>query len=291
MTNALTIDVEDYFHTEAASAAVSRDQWTEQPSRVESSTFALLELFDRYGVKATLFFLGWVAEHFPGLVREAVAAGHELGCHSYWHRALFRLTPEEFREDTKRAKGVIEDAGSTPVLGYRAPSFSMVRGTEWAPDTLAQLGFLYDSSVNPIRHDFYSNADAPRRPHLIAGNSLWELPIATVRMGGQNLPMGGGAYLRIFPLWYTRWGLNRINKTEGAPAMFYLHPWEIDPEQPRLPLPAKSRLRQYTNLRATHQKLETLLGEFRFAPAAVAFPELQRATSSAPPPAVEVPHA
>ena len=275
MTNALTIDVEDYFHTEAASAAVNRDQWSEQPSRVESSTLALFELFDRYGVKATLFFLGWVAERFPSLVREAVAAGHEIGCHSYWHRAVFRLTPEEFREDTKRAKAVIEDAGSAPVLGYRAPSFSMVPGTGWAHEILAELGFLYDSSVNPIRHDFYSNAGAPRRPYKLLDGALWELPIATVRMAGQNLPMGGGAYLRIFPLWYMRWGLKRINQGEASPAMFYLHPWEIDPGQPRLPLSAKSRLRQYTNLSNTHQKLESLLAEFSFGPASAAFPELQ----------------
>lgn len=280
MTNALTIDVEDYFHTEAASGAVSRDQWAEQPSRVESSTLALFELFDRYSVKTTLFFLGWVAERFPSLVREAVAAGHEIACHSYWHRAVFRLTPEEFREDTKRAKAVIEDAGSSPVLGYRAPSFSMVPGTEWAHEILAELGFLYDSSVNPIRHDFYSNANAPRRPYQLAGGALWELPIATVRMGGQNLPMGGGAYLRIFPLWYTRWGLERINAVESSPAMFYLHPWEIDPGQPRLPLSTRSRLRQYTNLRLTHKKLEALLGAFRFAPALAAFPELRPAAST-----------
>ncbi len=291
MTNALTIDVEDYFHTEAASGAVNRDQWGDQPSRVESSTLALLELFDRYGVKVTLFFLGWVAERFPGLVQEAVAAGHEIGCHSYWHRAVFRLTPEEFREDTKRAKAMIEDAGSTPVLGYRAPSFSMVPGTDWALDILAQLGFLYDSSVNPIRHDFYSNADAPRRPYRVAQDSLWELPIATVRLAGQNLPMGGGAYLRIFPLWYTRWGLDHINRTESSPAMFYLHPWEIDPDQPHLPLSTKSRLRQYTNLRYTHKKLEALLGEFRFAPAAVAFPELQRELTARSAQVLQSPHA
>jgi polysaccharide deacetylase family protein (PEP-CTERM system associated) len=281
VTNALTIDVEDYFHTEAASGAVGREAWDIQPSRVEASTFALLELFDRHGVKATLFFLGWVAERFPELVREAVAAGHEIGCHSYWHRAVFRLTPTEFREDTARAKGEIEAAGSCPVMGYRAPSFSMVPGTDWAISILAELGFLYDSSVNPIRHDFYSNAGAPRKLHRVADGKLWELPIATVRIGGQNLPMGGGAYLRIFPLWYMRWGLKQINQ-EGSPAMFYLHPWEIDPDQPRLPLGAKSRLRQYTNLRNMHTKLEALLSEFKFAPAVVAFPELGGAASSAP---------
>lgn len=279
MINALTIDVEDYFHTEAASNAVTREQWADQPSRVESSTKALMELFGQHGVKATLFFLGWVAERFPALVRQAVAAGHEIGCHSYWHRAVFRLTPDEFREDTLRAKGAIENAGGVAVKGYRAPSFSLIKGTEWAPEILASLGFTYDSSINPIRHDFYSNAGAPRGPHMLAQGTLWELPIATVRFGGQNLPMGGGAYLRIFPLWYMRWGLKQINQVEAAPAMFYLHPWEVDPEQPRLPLSAKSKLRQYTNLDKTHTKLGTLLSEFKFAPAAVAFPELHSSGS------------
>ncbi|HUS18592.1 MAG TPA: XrtA system polysaccharide deacetylase [Terriglobales bacterium] len=271
--NALTIDVEDYFHTEAASGAVSRDQWPHQPTRVEASTLQLLQMFDRHSVKATLFILGWVAERFPALIRQAADAGHEIACHSYWHRAIFRLTPDEFREDTKRAKAAIEDAAGTGLAGYRAPSFSMVSGTEWALDILAELGFLYDSSVNPIRHDFYGNASAPRQPHKVAGGALWELPIATVRVAGQNLPMGGGAYLRIFPLRYMQWGLKQLRE-EGSVAMFYLHPWEIDPEQPRLPLGMKSRLRQYTNLRQTQSKLESLLSEFSFGPAIAAYPEL-----------------
>lgn len=272
MLNALTIDVEDYFHTEAASSAVSRDQWSAQPSRVEASTNALLELFARHQLRATLFFLGWVAERFPALVRHSVAAGHEIGCHSYWHRAVFRLTPQEFREDTARAKDAIEQAGGVPVRGYRAPSFSFIKGTEWAPEILAELGFTYDSSINPVRHDFYSNADKPRTPYQHPGG-LWELPIATVRLAGQNLPMGGGAYLRIFPLGYMRWGLARLRQ-EGAPAMFYLHPWEIDAGQPRLALRPKSRLRQYTNLGAMQRKLETLLGEFRFGSVLDAFPQV-----------------
>lgn len=275
MLNALTIDVEDYFHTEAMSAAVSRDQWDVQPSRVERSTMELMELFDRLGVRATLFFLGWVAERFPALVSQAVKAGHEIGCHSYWHRAVFRLTPAEFQEDTARAKKVIEDAGGVPVWGYRAPSFSLIPGTEWAAEILAELGFTYDSSVNPIRHDFYSNAGAPRHPHQIAGGALWELPIATVRFAGQNLPVGGGAYLRILPYAYSRWGLRQLNREEQMPAMFYLHPWEIDPGQPRLPVGAKSRVRQYTNLGHTLGKLEALLTAFPFGPAIEAFPQVR----------------
>lgn len=278
--NALTIDVEDYFHTEAAAGAVSREQWSQQPSRVEASTLALLEMFDRHGVKATLFILGWVAERFPALIRQASEAGHEIACHSYWHRAIFRLTPDEFREDTKRAKAAIEDAAGTGVTGYRAPSFSMIPGTDWALNTLAELGFLYDSSVNPIRHDFYSNASAPRQPYKVAAGSLWELPIATVRVAGQNLPMGGGAYLRIFPLRYMQWGLKKLSQ-EGSVAMFYLHPWEVDPDQPRLPLSMKSRLRQYTNLRHTQNKLETLLAEFSFGPVIAAYPQLKSESAAA----------
>ncbi len=263
MRNAITVDVEDYFHTEAMSAAVSRDEWEKMPSRVEENTRRLYDLFERYGVHGTFFFLGWVAEKFPHLVQEAVARGHELACHSHYHRAVFRLTPAEFHEDTRRAKQAIEDAGGAPVLGYRAPSFSMVPGTEWALEILAELGFTYDSSVNPIRHDFYSNAGAPRSPHKVSGGRLLELPIATRRFAGQNLPMGGGAYLRIFPLAYSKWGLKAINRAEG-PAMFYLHPWEIDEHQPRLAVSLKSRLRQYTNLGRMYPKLESLLQTFEF---------------------------
>jgi polysaccharide deacetylase family protein (PEP-CTERM system associated) len=269
--NAISIDVEDYFHTEAMSPAAPRDAWDSFPSRVQPMTERLMALFAEHNVKATFFFLGWVAERFPQLVRETADRGHEIACHSYWHRAVFRLTPEEFREDTKRAKDAIESAGGQPVYGYRAPSFSMIRGTEWAFDTLAELGFRYDSSVNPIRHDFYGNADAPRFPYPIAGGSMTELPIATVRTLGSNWPCGGGAYLRFFPRSYFRWAIRRLNDAEKQPVMLYLHPWEIDCDQPRLPVKWKSRVRQYTRLRHMESNLRSLLCDFSFGTVQQAF--------------------
>lgn len=274
MLNAMTIDVEDYFHTEAMSEAVHRDQWTAMPSHVQRNTERLYELFAKHNVTATLFFLGWVAERFPGLVSQAVKLGHEIACHSYWHRALFRLTPEEFREDTRRAKDVIESAGNVAVRGYRAPSFSLIQGTEWAPEILAREGFTYDSSINPIAHDFYSNADKPRIPHRLVGGLL-EIPIATARLAGRTVCVGGGAYFRIFPLRYSSWGLSCINKEEKRPAMFYLHPWEIDTEQPRLNVKLKSKLRQYTALGSTYGKLDKIMEKFDFGSVKAAFSQAE----------------
>jgi polysaccharide deacetylase family protein (PEP-CTERM system associated) len=265
LLNSITVDVEDYFHTEAMSSAVPRVEWRQQTTRVEKNTQRMFDLFAARGVRGTFFFLGWVAEKFPGLVREAAKLGHELGCHSYWHRLVYRLTPDEFREDTKRAKQVIEDAAGLRVLGYRAPSFSLVTGTAWALEILAELGFTYDSSVHPIRHDTYDNPEAPRHPSRIAGGALMEFPIATVAIAGHNFSVGGGAYLRILPYRYISWGLSRI-ASEKRSAVMYTHPWEIDPEQPRLRASARSRLRQYTGLRATADKLEKLMSDFRFAP-------------------------
>ena len=272
-TNSITVDVEDYFHTEAMAATLTRDQWGQMPSRVERSTRRVFELFATHDVQGTFFFLGWVAERFPGLVREAVQLGHEIGCHSYWHRLVYRLTPEEFREDTKRAKAVIEEAAGSRVFGYRAPSFSLVPGTEWASEILAELDFSYDSSVFPIKHDLYSNSDAVRTPHGIAGGRLVEFPVTTLAIGHHNFPVGGGGYLRILPYGYTRWGLSRVNRKDKLRAVIYIHPWELDPEQPRLSAPARSRFRQYFGLGTTARKLERLLRDFRFAPMITTFSE------------------
>lgn len=283
--NAFTVDVEDYFHTEAMATVVPREMWGHMPSRVQSNTLRLLELLDNHNVRGTFFFLGWVAEQFPGLVRETVKLGHEVGCHSFSHRPVFRLTPSEFRDDTLRAMRTIEDAAGVPVRGYRAPSFSIVSGTEWAIDILAELGFVYDSSVHPIQHDLYGNASAPRVANRDNGRAMLELPIATARLGKRNLPMGGGGYLRILPYGYSRWGLRRLNVQEGKPGIMYIHPWEIDPEQPRLSAPFRSRLRQYTGLKTTEHKVNLLLQDFRFAPISTVFssqleepvgPELER---------------
>jgi polysaccharide deacetylase family protein (PEP-CTERM system associated) len=270
MLNAISVDVEDYFHTEAASEVVPRDRWDSMPSRVVESTGAVLDLFAENNVRGTFFLLGWVANRFPALVREIAAKGHELACHSFWHRAVFRLDRKEFAEDTRTAKAAIEDAAGAPIFGYRAPSFSITPGTEWAFDVLAELGFSYDSSVHPIRHDFYSNAQASRVPYRTP-SGLVEIPIATARLAGHNLPVGGGAYLRILPRAYVHWGLRRLNRVEHNPAMVYLHPWEIDAGQPRLALRTKSRLRQYTGLGRMQHKLQDTLSAFRFAPVAEAF--------------------
>jgi polysaccharide deacetylase family protein (PEP-CTERM system associated) len=260
--NIISVDVEDYFHVEAFSDIVARDQWGSYESRVEANTRRILRLFSESGVKGTFFILGWVAERYPKLVREIVDAGHEPGCHSYWHRLIYKLTPDEFREDTLRAKNAIEQAAGQPVYGYRAPSFSVTARSAWALDVLSELGFRYDSSVFPVKHDTYGVPDAPRGPFVVktASAPITEFPMATFRMaGGPNFPVAGGGYLRIFPYWYTKAGVERAWR-EGLPVISYVHPWEFDPEQPRLPGRFKSRLRHYTNLAKTESRLRKLIG-------------------------------
>ncbi len=262
MLHALTVDIEDYFHTEAMSSVVPRESWGYMPLRVEDSTRRLFELFAKHDVRATVFFLGWVAERCPRLVAEAVSYGHEIACHSYWHRPVHSLTPKEFREDTKRAQAVIEDAAGQAIYGYRAPSFSILHGMTWATDILADLGFVYDSSVNPIHHDLNSNPHARRTPHRMA-SGLLEFPVSTYRFGNLNLPMGGDGYLRVLPSIYSRLGLRQLAST-GERLVIYMHPWEIDPEQPRLAAPLRSRLRQYTGLAGMKQRIEQLLISYKF---------------------------
>jgi len=264
--NILTVDVEDYFHTEAMAFAVPRDYWDQMTPRVEQNTHKLFEVLERRRVRTTMFFLGWVADRFPQLVAEAVALGHEVACHSYWHRPVYRLSREEFREDTKRAKDAIESAAGQQIIGYRAPSFSIVQGMDWATDILAELEFKYDSSCNPIRHDIYNNPHAPRTPHQLRSGIL-EIPISTLRVFGTNFPFGGGAYLRVLPLVYMKTGLH-LTARSGEPLVLYLHPWEIDPDQPRLPVHLKSRLRQYLGLSGMLARLEWLLETYSFAPTA-----------------------
>ena len=260
----LSVDVEDYFHVEAFADIVNRPDWDSYESRVVANTHRLLDLFDQVPVKATCFILGWVADRHPGLVREIASRGHELACHSYWHRPIFQLSPEEFREDTYRSKQVIEQAAGGPVYGYRAPSFSVTDRSWWALEILAELGFKYDSSVFPIRHDTYGIPGAPRAPFRTG--TLMEFPMTTFRLfGGSNLPVGGGGYLRIFPFWYTRMGVQRAWK-DGLPLITYIHPWEVDPEQPRLPGRLISRIRHYTNLGKTAAQLRRLCSLAGFRP-------------------------
>ncbi len=264
--NAMTIDVEDYFHVSAFMDAVSPDTWSTRESRVSGNTERLLDLFAESDVKATFFVLGWVAERFPGLVRRIHDDGHELASHSYDHGLVYAKTPETFREDLRRAKAVIEDASGVAVTGYRAPSYSVVERSLWALDVLVDEGYTFDSSIYPIRHDRYGIPSWPRHIHRVerSGGGLWELPGSTVRHLGANMPMGGGGYFRLLPYRWTSMGIRRVNEHEGRPAIFYLHPWEIDPEQPRLPGSALSRFRHYRNLDQTEARLRRLLRDFRF---------------------------
>jgi polysaccharide deacetylase family protein (PEP-CTERM system associated) len=265
----ISVDVEDYFMVEALAGSVSRDSWESRPSRVAKSTRRVLDLFDRYRVKGTFFFVGWVAQKFPDLVREVHARGHELACHSFWHRTVYSLTPDEFREDTRAAVRAIEDAAGVKVFGYRAPSWSITKDCLWALDVLAEEGFTYDSSIYPIHHDLYGVPGAQRFPYthqLKDGHSLLEFPPATVRLLGQNLPCAGGGYLRIFPLAYTRWAFRKFQEDYCERVVVYFHPWEVDPEQPRIREKLKSRFRHYTNLDEMTDRLESLLQTYSFQP-------------------------
>jgi polysaccharide deacetylase family protein (PEP-CTERM system associated) len=257
----ISVDVEDSFQVQAFAANINRTSWIAYPSRVERNTLRILDLFDELEVKATFFILGWVADYFPALVRRIVERGHEPACHSYWHRLVFELTPDQFLRDTARAKEAIEQAAGVRVYGYRAPSFSITARSAWALDALRQLGFLYDSSIFPIRHDVYGFRDAPRIPFKLETpfGPLLEFPLATFRLSrGLVLPVGGGGYLRMLPRWYTRMGVQRAWK-EGLTVVSYVHPWEFDPDQPRLSGRLRSRLRHYTNLRHTESRLRELL--------------------------------
>ena len=267
----MTVDVEDYFHVEAFAKVVSRDRWDDFPLRVEASTLRILDLFDRHGVKGTFFVLGWVAKKLPRLVGEISRRGHEIGCHSFWHRLIYNLKPEEFRSDLREATKVIEDAAQTKLRGFRAPSYSVTKRSLWALDVLAEEGYTYDSSIFPIRHDIYGFPEFPRFPvkvELGSGSTITEFPPSTVHVLGRNLPGPGGGYLRIFPLRYALWALGRIQSVDCKPGTVYIHPWEVDPEQPRIRSPLKSRLRHYTNLRRTEARLDRILASFPFAPMA-----------------------
>jgi polysaccharide deacetylase family protein (PEP-CTERM system associated) len=259
----MTVDVEDYFHVSAFAGVVSREQWPALESRVAANTDRMLDLFAEHGVRATFFVLGWVAERHPALVRRIARDGHELASHSYWHRLVYDLTPEEFREDLRRARDVLEAVAGVRVRGFRAPSYSIVERSLWALDVLAEEGYAYDASIFPVRHDVYGIPDAPRAPHLIerAAGRLLELPGAAARVGGAPVPIGGG-YFRLLPYAATRWAIARYAAAERQPAMFYLHPWEIDPDQPRLQAPLKSRMRHYNHLAQTEPRLRRLLRDF-----------------------------
>jgi len=266
VVNAMTVDVEDYFQVSAFDDVVPRSHWETMESRVSRNTERLLDLFDEFRVRGTFFVLGWIAERQPALIREIARRGHELASHGYGHRLIYTQTPETFRDDIQRARRVIEDTAGVRVRGYRAPSFSITPKSLWAFDVLIEEGHEYDASVFPIRHDRYGMPDAPRHAYLVsrAAGSLVEAPASTVRLGSANLPIAGGGYFRLLPYAWTRWGVRRVNEREGRPAIFYLHPWEIDPDQPRLQASRLSRFRHYRNLHRTESRLRQLLWDFRF---------------------------
>jgi polysaccharide deacetylase family protein (PEP-CTERM system associated) len=265
--NAFTVDVEDYFHVAALSSAISRDSWATREYRVEANTERLLALLAERGIHGTFFVLGWVAEKSPALVKRIAQAGHEIACHGFSHQLIYRQSPEEFREETTRAKGHLESLLGQPVLGYRAASFSVTPKSLWALDVLIDLGFRYDSSIFPIRHDLYGLPGAKPEPNVLtapSGRTLVEFPMSAARFFGVQVPVCGGGYFRILPYWLTRAGLRQINEQHGRPFSFYLHPWEVDPEQPRIRVGAFSRFRHYTNLGRTESRLRRVLSEFSF---------------------------
>jgi polysaccharide deacetylase family protein (PEP-CTERM system associated) len=264
ITNALTIDVEDYFQVSAFAPYIARADWERRECRVERNVDRILALLDEHDTQATFFTLGWIAERYPQLVRRIVEQGHELASHGYGHERASDLAPAAFRADIERAKGLLEDLGGAPVCGYRAPSFSIGPGNLWALDTLARTGHRYSSSIYPIRHDHYGMPDAPRFAHR-AADGLIEIPITTLRLFKRNLPSSGGGYFRLLPYALSRWMLRQVNAVDGESAVFYFHPWEIDPGQPRIAgIDGKTRFRHYVNIHRMEGRLRSLLRDFRW---------------------------
>lgn len=265
MYNALSVDVEDWFQVGAFENVISRDSWDTRECRVERNTDALLAMFDEADIKATFFTLGWVAERYPALIRRIADAGHELGNHGQNHDRVFTFTAEQFAADLNRSRKTIEDAGGVAVKGYRAPSFSINSNTPWAHEIMAEQGYVYSSSVNPIAHDHYGWADAPRFAfHPIAGSDFVEIPVTTAVLGSRRIGAGGGGFFRMLPYAYSRWAVRQVN-AEARPGIIYFHPWEIDPGQPRVAnAPLKSKLRHYTQLDAMAGKLKRLMSDFQW---------------------------
>ncbi len=264
IANALSVDVEDWYQVGAFERTIHREDWHRHDSRVERNTETVLAMFAAHDVKATFFTLGWIAERHPALIRSIVAAGHEIASHGYDHQRVFTFTPDQFRADLARARGLLEQVAGVPVTGYRAPSFSIDARTPWAHAIIAEEGYSYSSSVAPVVHDHYGWPEAPRfafRP--LADHDLIEIPVTTARLGGQTLAAGGGGFFRLLPYAFSRWAIRQVNGRDGKPAVLYFHPWEIDPDQPRVDgVPLRSRLRHYTNLRGMERKLNRLIGDF-----------------------------
>jgi polysaccharide deacetylase family protein (PEP-CTERM system associated) len=264
--NAMTIDVEDYFQVSAFAPHIPRNQWDALPCRVERNIDRILAMLEERNAHATFFTLGWIAERYPDMVRRIVAGGHELASHGYGHLRVTDQTPDEFREDIIHSKNLLEDIGGLAVIGYRAPSFSIGTRNLWALDLLQEAGYQYSSSIYPIRHDHYGMPDAPRFKFRPRGkDGLIELPATTVSMLGRNLPASGGGYFRLLPYSVSRWLMKQVNQTDRQPCIFYFHPWEIDPEQPKQDgISAKTRFRHYVNLNRTEPRIRSLLRDFRW---------------------------
>lgn len=261
--NALTVDVEDWFQVQAFAESIPRGDWDRLESRVQANTERVLEQFSAAGVKATFFTLGWVAERHPALVRRIVAEGHELASHGHGHERVQAIGEQAFRADIRRAKGVLEQISGQAVAGYRAPTFSIgARSTPWAHRVLAEEGHRYSSSIFPITHDLYGAADAPRTPHRPHADGVVELPMTTVRALGRNMPVSGGGWFRLLPYSLFRAGLRRVNGVEGTAGIFYFHPWEIDPGQPRVAAPWRARFRHYTGIPSMASRIDRLLRDF-----------------------------
>ena len=267
--NAMTVDVEEHFQVSAFEGVVRREDWDSIPSRVEANTMRLLSLFDEAGVKATFFILGWIGERYPHLVRKIADCGHEIASHGYSHKLAYEQEPDEFRNETVLSKRILQDSSGQPVLGYRAASFSIVRSNLWALDILAEADFTYDSSLFPVVHDRYGIPGSPRRIHRLKtpkGRTLIEVPPSTIALGKAIIPVAGGGYLRIYPAAVSRRAVGWLNQRERIPAVVYVHPWEVDPDQPRIRGRLLSRLRHYSGLRTTMGKLRELMARHRFGP-------------------------
>lgn len=268
VVHAMTVDVEDYFHVSAFYKVISQGDWDKWPSRVEENTLKLLDLFEQREIKCTFFVLGWVAERLPELIRKLSEQGHEIASHGYSHQLVYTQTPEVFREETKKSKDILEQITQKPILGYRAASYSITRKSLWALDILAELGFEWDSSIFPVHHDNYGVPGSPTQPYTIElenGSKITEFPLTSAKVMGMSVPAAGGGYFRQYPYALSRWLFERASLNQTRPLIFYLHPWEIDPEQPRVPNASlKSKFRHYTNLHRCYGRLERMISDFNF---------------------------
>ncbi|MBK6596979.1 MAG: DUF3473 domain-containing protein [Proteobacteria bacterium] len=266
--HAFTVDVEDYFHVEAFANAIHRDSWPHLEYRCERNVYRMLDMLAERSVRGTFFVLGWVAERSPQLIKDIAAAGHEIACHGHSHQLVYRQTRQQFADETRYAKGLLEDLTGTAVLGYRAASFSITKVSMWALDTLIDLGFTYDSSVFPVRHhDNYGIPEAPLGPCRMrapSGRTLIEVPLSVADVAGLRVPVSGGGYFRLFPYWLSRAGMRHVERKSGRPVIFYVHPWEIDVDQPRVQAGLVSRLRHYNNISRCEARLRRLLQDFEF---------------------------